>query len=294
MFRHPGYPEPNNCFLSLPQTDSKIHEASGQIVRGVHHKTALIACGILTGNAYCATYFALTRNAVAGVYVCLEDLLVEKEYYFIIPGAPRYSIVASFRDWKFPHQALDNLWPHDPAFRDDRRCNITGDWGNPVQIVPRTERRWCRLNKMTFGPKPRGPGDNESSLCPNSMASNANKMYLEPSLHAPFRAGSFAFVPKLTPMGMEYVLTIFSKYAGDPEESWIIFNGRPARPFAAGSKQLLFARFAWTIFLHSNPWMNDGIGPLRTVLRLYVSANTRDWDLNLIFGKHRAPDMPAN
>ncbi|KAL7900694.1 hypothetical protein HDV64DRAFT_290527 [Trichoderma sp. TUCIM 5745] len=87
MFRHPGYPEPNNCFLSLPQTDSKIHEASGQIVRGVHHKTALIACGILTGNAYCATYFALTRNAVAGVYVCLEDLLVEKEYYFIIPGA---------------------------------------------------------------------------------------------------------------------------------------------------------------------------------------------------------------
>lgn len=87
MFRHPGYPEPNNCFLSLPQTDSKFDEASGQIVRGVHHKTARIACGILVGNTFHAPYFALTRDAVSGVDVGPEDLLVEKEYYFIIPGS---------------------------------------------------------------------------------------------------------------------------------------------------------------------------------------------------------------
>lgn len=197
-----------------------------------------------------------------------------------------YPIVASFRDWIFPHQLLDTLWPHEPAIKGDSRCGITGDWGVAVQIVPQTEQDWYNLNKMAIGqPKPRDPVGNDSSPPPISIYSRGNSISLERTLHAPFNAGSFAIVPKLTPMGVDYVVTIFAKYAGDPEESWVIFNGGPARPFAEGSKRLLFARFAWTIFLHSNPWISDSIGDGRTILRVLFSPYTRV----LRYGRESAP-----
>lgn len=202
-----------------------------------------------------------------------------------------YSIVASFREWIFPHQLLDILWPHDPAFRNDSRCNITGDWGTAVQIVPQAEQQWYRLNRMAINPpKPQDPVDNDSPPPLTSIYSRGNSIYLEPNLHAPFNARSFAIVPKFTPMGVEYVLTILGKYVGDPEESWVIFNGGPARPFAKGSKRLLFARFAWTIFLHSNPWISDSIGDGRTILRLFLSPYTRA----LKYGKENAPHKQAD
>ncbi|KAN0070152.1 hypothetical protein V8E54_011733, partial [Elaphomyces granulatus] len=42
VFHHPGYPAPNNILLALPAPD----HPSG----GLHHDTALTACGILSGN----------------------------------------------------------------------------------------------------------------------------------------------------------------------------------------------------------------------------------------------------
>lgn len=206
-------------------------------------------------------------------------------------ASAHYSIVASFRDWIFPHELLDSIWPHDPAIRNDSRCGITGDWGAAVQIVPQAEQQWYNLNTMTISqPKPQDPVGNDSSLPLTSIYSRGNSIYLEPNLHAPFHAGSFAIVPKLTPMGMEYVLTIFAKYTGGPEESWVIFNGGPARPFAKGSKRLLFARFAWTIFLHSNPWISDSIGDGRTILRVLFSPYTRA----LTYGIESAPYKHAD
>lgn len=52
----------------------------------MHHNTARVACGILAGNSFHDSYFALDRNAASGVEVDWEDLLTEDEYYFVIPG----------------------------------------------------------------------------------------------------------------------------------------------------------------------------------------------------------------
>lgn len=80
-------------------------------------------------------------------------------------------------------------------------------------------------------------------------------------------------------------MTVLSNYVEDPEEPWALFNGKPARPFDVGSKRLLFARFGWTVFLHSSPWIGFGIDDERTILRLLRNPYTKA----LSYSTQRAP-----
>jgi hypothetical protein len=284
-FKHPGYLEPNNCFLSLPQTDSRKCKTSGEVIFGVHHHTARVACGILAGNRFRTSYLALDRNAVSGVEVGAEDLLTQGEYYFIIPGDRKflhsilflhvlhwmitnacplalYAIVPSFRDWIFPHDQLQRLWPQDPLERDNLHCGITNAYGVGAYLVPVQEESWYEINGMAFGQERR----------PDAVLihDGTNTIYLKSDMHRPFHDGSFAIVPKLSPTGsMEYVMTVLSNV---PEGTWSTFDGKQARPFATGSKPFLFARFAWAIFVHAKIWSGWGDG--RTLLRLGISGST--------------------
>ncbi|UKZ71985.1 uncharacterized protein TrAtP1_012925 [Trichoderma atroviride] len=243
--------------MAAEATGSRVHKTLDEKVWGVHHNTARVACGILAGNCFHTPYFALDQYGVFGVDLGPEDLLIEKEYYFIIPGN-----LASFRDWIFPHEDLEDIWPHDPASRNDLHCSITGDWGVAVALVPETEEHWYISNGMTVSrPKSRDQVDADTPMpLPIPIHSRGNTIYLKPSLHKHFHAGSFTIVPKLTLTGMEYVMTVLSNYAEDPEEPWALFNGKPARPFYAGSKRQLFARFGWTVFVHSNSRIGFGPG----------------------------------
>ena len=51
-FKHPAYPESENVFLSLVGFDEFKREADATTEVGLHHGTALIACGIVAGNAF--------------------------------------------------------------------------------------------------------------------------------------------------------------------------------------------------------------------------------------------------
>lgn len=177
-----------------------------------------------------------------------------------------YAIVASFQDWIFPHEDLDSIWPQEPVLRTRRTpyiCNITGDsLCERAFLVPLDEEIWYGINRMqsTMGP-PHLQDHN------NPLRDDANAIHLRPDMMVPFRSASFAIVPKLTPTGMHYVMTVL---LNRPLGVWSTLNGRVAHRFQTGSKHHLFARFAWAIFEHANPCL--GLGIWRVVLRRFRDA----------------------
>jgi len=58
-FHHPGY-HTSNTLLTLPRVDS-IAVADAAPTYGVHHRTALLACQIIAGNAFNNSRFALDK-----------------------------------------------------------------------------------------------------------------------------------------------------------------------------------------------------------------------------------------
>ena len=86
-FHHPGYNTPN-LLLTLPRVDSTV-SADATPTYGVHHRTALLACQIIAGNAFNNSRFALDRAGRQLVQVPLDGVLTDDEYYFIVDGCSR-------------------------------------------------------------------------------------------------------------------------------------------------------------------------------------------------------------
>lgn len=82
-FCHPGFDPPGNELLTLPRVDSTV--AAG--VYGVHHRTALLACQIIAGNAFDSSRFTFDREGQHEVQVPLDGVLIHEQYYFIVPGS---------------------------------------------------------------------------------------------------------------------------------------------------------------------------------------------------------------
>ncbi|KAL7925795.1 hypothetical protein ACQKWADRAFT_283006 [Trichoderma austrokoningii] len=265
-FKHPGYPEPNNVFLTLPQGDYGASTATRKLNFGVHHNTARIAYGILAGNHFRTPYFAVNRDAVVGVAAGHEELLTEDEYYFIIPGNPLYPLVATFRDWIFPHDELERLWPENihPERAVNASCSITkgrSDTSLHTYIIPLEEKPWFITNEMDPPPMIgfRDP-----------TTAKINHMFLRPDLHAAFQLGSFAIVPKKTVLGMRFTMTVLLNY---PRGDWAWSHGSFFHASPQVSNHYLFARFAWAIFVHANPRI--GVGDECTVLRLFQAPDSK-------------------
>ena len=85
VFLHPGYPT-FNLLLTLPRVDSTAL-ADGTLTYGVHHRTALLACQIIAGNAFDNRGLALDRAGRQPVEVPLDGILTDDQYYFIVDGS---------------------------------------------------------------------------------------------------------------------------------------------------------------------------------------------------------------
>ncbi|KAL2192915.1 hypothetical protein P885DRAFT_72655 [Corynascus similis CBS 632.67] len=119
-FLHPGY-DSHNTLLCLPRVDSTTS------TYGVHHRTALLACQIIAGNAFMNSYLAFDK--------------ADKQYYFIVEASELYPIVPSFQDWEFPHGRIPNWWPSViTASLSTMDCGITNadpsDIDNRANILP--------------------------------------------------------------------------------------------------------------------------------------------------------------
>ncbi|KAF4627293.1 hypothetical protein G7Y89_g10861 [Cudoniella acicularis] len=84
-FHHPGY-RTSGLLLTLPRVDSTV-AADGTPAYGVHHRTALLACQIIAGNAFNNSRFAVDREGRQPVQVPLDGVLTDSQYYFIIDGS---------------------------------------------------------------------------------------------------------------------------------------------------------------------------------------------------------------
>ena len=74
-FHHPGYAHPNDIFLTLLAPD----HPSG----GLHHLTALTACGIVAGNRFDG-YFSTAPNGQA-IEDSPDSVLKGHDYWFHVP-----------------------------------------------------------------------------------------------------------------------------------------------------------------------------------------------------------------
>jgi hypothetical protein len=143
---HPDYSAAENTLLHLRAVDDD----------GIDYDTALVACGIITGNT--TTGFFATRRPGPGalgfdrVARPSDSILRGSKYLFQLPDedVPErpYPAVSRFDDWTFPHDALPSLWrdagPQSQSQDYRPSCRITDYmWGlERAHIVPLTFRDW--------------------------------------------------------------------------------------------------------------------------------------------------------
>lgn len=276
-FCHPGYAAPTNRLLSLPRVD--LGSTADATVFGVHHRTALVACQIIAGNAFDTGRLTTDREGRQEVSVPLDGILIGAEYYFIIDGLgmyclsvsaasvnrfpqlDQYPVVPSFQDWEFPHNRIPEFWPEAPhSFPPTSRCAITNVSFaiKGAHLVPREEGLWYNRNGMTKYGSGLGDIDNAANILP-----------LRRDLHRCFDDRWFAVVPKTPEVGStaaaQYVTHILSRDAAElwPEYHHIIIQSLHGR-----SRPYLFARFAWAVLLQVKPFITAGWP--RHVIRAHI------------------------
>jgi hypothetical protein len=82
-FLHPGY-SIQNTLLSL----SRVDRVENTTTFGVRHRTALLACQIIAGNAFDTSHLTLDKEGQRPVNLLLDDILTENEYYLIVGDHP--------------------------------------------------------------------------------------------------------------------------------------------------------------------------------------------------------------
>ena len=248
FFRHPGYPAPNNILLVVPAPD----HPSG----GLHHDTALTACGIVSGNRWDGWF---TQNLDGPrIDIGPDEILLAGNYYFHLPRSesdPPYGIVPCFRQWVFPHGKLPRTWMQSLIAEADRPIaslsNYTADvtsrdvscricaFSEGVQvahIAPRNELNWFFANGM---------GQYFRSCMAINMDDTGNCLLLRADLHTSFDARKFIFVPKGTtsksPSFVTHIIEISTILAS-------LYQNVALQPLINIPVEFLFVRFAWAIF----------------------------------------------
>ncbi|KAK4162842.1 hypothetical protein QBC43DRAFT_355534 [Cladorrhinum sp. PSN259] len=252
-FRHPGYAN-HSLLLTLPRVDS----AASIPTYGVYHRTALLACQIIAGNAFTNSYLSLDEAGQQQVQVPLDGVLTEDEYYFIVEGFGKnspplsvafanlsalYPIVPSFQDWEFPRGRIPDWWPSVNSSPTVASCSITnaGYAVEQAHLVPKEERVWYRENEMQVYGVGLPDIDNEANLLP-----------LRKDIHYAFDARWFVIVPKMVTTdsspqaSYQYVTHIISVSAA---ELWPTYHNTIVESIHSRSRAYLFARFAWAILL---------------------------------------------
>ncbi|KAK1831136.1 hypothetical protein QBC39DRAFT_331057 [Podospora conica] len=246
-FRHPDYPIGENALLCLGAIDNG----------GIDYDTAL--------NGFFATrqfgHQALTPKALTPIVRPPDSILRLEEYYFQLPDEETpcrpYPIVATFKDWTFPHDALPMPWSEawwqqnlNPPQAPSMRCRImdVNENVHSAHIVPLACRDWFdRENLGQYIP-----------IVPDQQAfdSPSNMIHLQSLILDAFERQSFFIVPK-----QDRVARLNTDLSQAPPPSLVVhvvdhtsdqrfreyFHNRKLHP-ADCKLHCLFARFAWVIF----------------------------------------------
>ena len=264
LFRHPWYDDSNNVLLKLFAPDP----AAG---RGLYAQYALEACGIVAGNRWDGWLSESKDPAIAAIAVATIEptsILQRSSYYFHLPplqsdidigraNAP-YPIVPTFREWRFPHDQLPDPWKRitptdpDPTVPDqsfatsnltlalqtrDVSCCITGcrEGTQVAHLCPQKEADWWYDNAMSRY-------NMGSANTPDDLS---NALLLRTDLHIAFDKPKFVFVPKPS-SDSEYPQLVTHLLEASAELEYLYHN-RVLQSMRS-SIQMLFVRFAWTIF----------------------------------------------
>lgn len=275
-FRHPWYDDGHNILFSFFAPDN--HDLLTG--RGLYASFALDACGIVTNNRWDGW---LSRNRTSSSAddvnsVDPHSVLDQRDYYYHLPKLPNetnhsqtlpYSVVPNFRQWSFPHDRLPNSWtcipPPPPSTNAanqtfapsnltsvlkarDTSCRMTGyaEANLVTHLCPAKEDQWWRYNNMA---RYNSPSARFSSYNPS------NTMLLRADLHHQFEARKFVFVPKQD-VGSEYSRLVTHVLEVSPELE-AVYHNHALQPFRA-SLELLFSRFAWSIFPYLEAFFNCG------------------------------------
>jgi hypothetical protein len=271
LFRHPGYDDSNNVLFKLYAIDAATvgsHDGEEEASRrpgtsGLYAQFALDACAILAGNRFNG-WLSTSRNPdeARDTRVDAGSILVARSYYYHLdrdddidgPHGP-YRIVPNFHEWRFPHEDIPAHWEQlsanatsqDSTFprsnltmalqMRDGSCRISGyrEELQVAHIVPQAELDWWMANSMS---------QYNRSLT-SGMDDTGNAMLLQASLHIAFDRPRFVFVPKPSGNdgGMRLVLHLLEPSA----EFEYLYHNRELHQSDVGV-EMLFARFAWTLF----------------------------------------------
>lgn len=265
FFRHPGYDDSTNVLFKLHASDtatacSRDGEPAQPGRPCLYAQFALDACAIIADNrtdGWLSTdrdpELARNKRVAAG------GTLHARSYYFHLEdtdgsGLP-YPIVPSFREWRFPHDRLPAHWAQLSSSSNttsnttftpsnltaaltvrDGCCRITGhkEELQVAHLVPQVELDWWQANDMARYNN--GPG--------YSLDDTANVMLLRADLHIAFDKPRFVFVPK--PSDDRGIRLVFH-LLGSSDEYEHYHHNRELHESKV-SADLLFARFAWTLF----------------------------------------------
>ncbi|KAL5410109.1 hypothetical protein PMIN03_005570 [Paraphaeosphaeria minitans] len=268
FFRHPGYDDSNNVLLKLHASDTntdRSHDGEPSPRPGLYAQVALDACAIIAGNCNDG-WLSPNRDSeqARNNRVAASSMLHARSYYFHLNCVENtdecdepYPIVPTFREWCFPHDrvpahwaqlssnttsltstfAPSNLTAALQACSGGGRCHITGhkEEIQVAHIVPQAELDWWLENDMSRYNNGRG----------NTLDDTVNAMLLQADLHIAFDKSRFVFVPKPSSEGGEQRLVF---HLLDPSPEYEHYHHNHELHESAVSPEVLFARFAWTLF----------------------------------------------
>ena len=228
---------------------------------GLHYGTALIACGLVAGNIWNG-YFTVDRD---GPQITLidDEVLLGKSYYFHVPSSTEnssnYAIFPSFEHWTFPHNNLPPTWTScavsdrreernvglapptvsnltAAVLRRDGSCRVTSaeDYVERAHLCPRSQAAWFNENGMACY------NLNQDLQADHNVDDICNTVALRSDIHQAFDDRKFVFVPKES----RWVVHFF----GLTNNLGRFYHNIPLELDPDISPNLLFARFAWTIF----------------------------------------------
>ncbi|KAI0192952.1 hypothetical protein EV127DRAFT_490176 [Xylaria flabelliformis] len=224
--RHPWY-ERHNTLFAFPALDEI--KSPGDTIRGIHHRTILTACGIITGNRFDDVHLSHDAYGERGVATPCHGLLRPGDYYLQVKGSllPKkrsttgticssitpssslltaflltdhpYPIVPSFTDWEFPHGKVPPEWQSGNRIPPPKvdRCIITAAHVIPVDdahIIPTGFEDWYYDNVMSRSIRNRVIDDGYDGKL--TVDSELNMMKLRTDFHWLFNKCLFVIVPK--------------------------------------------------------------------------------------------------
>ncbi|KAK5999150.1 hypothetical protein PT974_01539 [Cladobotryum mycophilum] len=259
-FRHPAYPDTEPPLLQLCAVDGSNRD-------GLDYDTGFLACCIVTGNKWQDGWLA--RKGSDGSYKRVDrpddGILVEDVYYFCLdPFDPKekYPVLPSFDHWRFPHDDIPYPWSAlqiDPApgprvlkqklaaIARDGTCRISGylDATEVARLVPASAGQWFSSNKMDqycrFANEPLPINDEK------------NLVLLRKDLHYLFDQRRFTFLARQSGDNQKPVQLVTHVLLPQDSAEFIgLYHSRATQPLRGVSVELLFARFAWSIFADEN------------------------------------------